>query len=126
MSKYALEYDGISSHMFRSLELQKIEVSNQLLNIGRFYFVLKTNQESRDADIARLNDKKNEVICYRKQLASAKTMSSIKPIVLSRLEASIEEATDNFADMKIELNKSFEATEVSQEIPDARKIDIKT
>lgn len=116
MSKCALEYDGISTHMFKSLELQKIEVSNQLLNVGRFYFVLKNNQEVRDADMKRLCDQKNEVVSLRKQLASARTMSSIKPIVLDRLDASIEEATACFADMKVELNKSFEATEVRQAI----------
>lgn len=112
MSKYALEYDGISTQLFKSLELQKIEVSNQLLNIGRFYFVLKNNQEARDADIKLLVDQKNKVISLRKQLASARTMSSIKPIVVERLEASIEEGTDCFADMKLELKKSFDATEV--------------
>lgn len=114
MGKFAKEYDGISTQLCSNLELQKIEVSNQLLNLGRFYHVMQKNLETREADMARLADKKSEVISYGKQLQRARTMSSIKPVVLDRLEASIEQATDAFEDMKVDIKKSFEATEVGK------------
>lgn len=111
VNKFATEYDSVSTQLFSSLELQKIEVSNQLLSLGRFYHVLQDNQERRDANMTRLVNQKNEVISYRKQLERARTMSSIKPVVINRLEANIEESIDNFEDTKVEVKKSFESTE---------------
>mmetsp|Transcript_1795 Transcript_1795/g.3389 ORF Transcript_1795/g.3389 Transcript_1795/m.3389 type:complete len:574 (+) Transcript_1795:66-1787(+) len=111
VNKFAVEYDSVSTQLFSSLELQKIEVSNQLLNLGRFFHVLQGNQERRDADMARLMDQKNDVISYRKQLERARTMPSIKPVVINRLEASIEESIDNFEETKVEVKTSFESTE---------------
>jgi hypothetical protein len=113
VTKCALEYDGIATQLSSGLELQKIEVANQLLNVGRFYYILKQNQENRNTDVACLIDQKNEVISYRKQLARARTMSSINPVVLERLEASIEQSAETFEDMKRKLKKTFASTEVS-------------
>jgi hypothetical protein len=116
VSKFAKEYDGVSTQLFSSLELQKIEVSNQMLNLGRFYDVLQSNDERRESDISRLVAQKNEVISYRKQLQQARTMTSIKPAVLNKLEANIEDSTDRFEETKVLVKKSFESTEVSIEI----------
>lgn len=116
VSKFAKEYDGVSTQLFSSLELQKIEVSNQMLNLGRFYDVLQSNHERRESDISRLVAQKNEVISYRKQLQQARTMTSIKPAVLNKLEANIEDSTDRFEETKVLVKKSFESTEVSIEI----------
>jgi hypothetical protein len=80
--------------------------------MGRFYHVLENNKDQRTKDMTRLIDQKNEVISYRKQLVRAETMSSIKPVVLNRLEGNIEKSIDALEDLKVVVKKSFIATEV--------------
>ena len=112
VTTFSAEYKDIALQMGLSLEAQKNEVSTHLLNIGRFYDVLVSNQEKRDSDLARLTDKKKEVISYREQLARARNMNSIKNVILEKLEANIDEGKDKFEEMKVCLKKSYETTEV--------------